>query len=48
MTGQVLGVGLSGAVTQFVLARELKARITGPDAPAVSRAAAQRISAHNR
>jgi hypothetical protein len=32
-TGQVLGVSLSGALTQAILQRELPKRITGPDAP---------------
>lgn len=31
-TGQVLGVSLSGALTQAVLQRELEQRITGPGA----------------
>lgn len=31
-SGQVLGVALSGALTQAVLSRELRARITGPGA----------------
>ncbi|KAJ7071800.1 MFS general substrate transporter [Mycena belliarum] len=31
-TGQVLGVSLSAALTQTLLARNLRARITGPDA----------------
>ncbi|TXT04389.1 hypothetical protein VHUM_04156 [Vanrija humicola] len=34
-TGQVLGVALSGALTQAVLQRELVARITGPNADKV-------------
>ncbi|EIW72535.1 hypothetical protein TREMEDRAFT_26050 [Tremella mesenterica DSM 1558] len=31
-TGQVLGVALSGALTQSILTKELNSRITGPDA----------------
>lgn len=34
-TGQVLGVSLSGALTQAILAKELGARITGPGADEV-------------
>lgn len=34
-TGQVLGVALSGALTQAVLQRELATRITGPNADKV-------------
>jgi hypothetical protein len=35
-TGQVLGVSLSGALTQAILAKELGARITGEGAEEVS------------
>ncbi len=34
-TGQVLGVSLSGALTQAILQRELESRITGKGAPEV-------------
>jgi hypothetical protein len=30
-TGQVIGVSLSGALTQAIVLRQLRARITGPD-----------------
>ena len=36
MTGQVVGVAMSGAIIQTVLARELPARISGPNADEVS------------
>lgn len=35
-TGQVVGVGISSAIMQDVLAKELKKRISGPDAAEVS------------
>ena len=31
-TGQVLGVSLSGALLQAILAKQLRKRITGPEA----------------
>ena len=31
-TGQVLGVSLSGALLQAILTKQLRKRITGPDA----------------
>ncbi len=36
MTGQVLGVGIVGAITQSILARNLESLITGPDSNDVS------------
>ena len=35
-TGQVIGVALSGAITQSILNKELHNRIRGPDAAKVS------------
>ena len=36
MTGQVLGVGLAGAILQAVLTKQLNQRITGPGAAEVA------------
>ena len=36
MTGQVLGVGVAGAILQAVLSKQLNQRITGPGADEVA------------